>query len=99
MGRLLPATLRRRPASGDALLTNSSVLLVGRLVVAGLGWTGTVLIVRHLSTTEWGQFAFIFSFLALISVLTDLGVGRIAIGGLLDEEQDRDRWAGTYVVL
>ena len=56
--------------------------MASRLVVAALGWAGTVMIVRNLSASEWGQFSFIFGFLGLLSVITDLGVGRLVIAGL-----------------
>ncbi len=89
-----------RSRSGDeTLISSSGSLLASRLVVAGLGWAGTVLIVRTLSPSDWGRFAFIFGFLGLLSVVTDLGVGRVVIAGLLDEDTDRQHLAGTYVVL
>jgi O-antigen/teichoic acid export membrane protein len=64
-----------------------------------MGWAGTVLIVRSLSTGDWGRFSFIFGFLGLVSVVTDLGVGRIAIAALLAEQGDRRRAAGSYILL
>lgn len=85
--------------AGRALLSNSSALLSGRLTVAALGWAGTVLVVRTLTVDEWGRFSFIFSFLALVSVLTDLGIGRVVLSGLVGENVDRRAFAGTYVVL
>lgn len=83
----------------ETLISSSASLLASRLVVAGLGWAGTVLIVRTLSPSDWGRFTFIFGFLGLLSVVTDLGVGRVVIGGLLDEDTDHRHLAGTYVVL
>ncbi len=99
--------LRRRPTTpatdppsdAQTLFSGSAALLISRLVVAAMGWAGTVLIVRTLSTGDWGRFSFIFGFLGLVSVITDLGVGRIAIAGLLEGRADRRRAAGTYVLL
>jgi O-antigen/teichoic acid export membrane protein len=70
-----------------------------RYVVAALGWAGTVLIVRHLSVEQWGAFSFVFSLLGLLAVFTELGLGRVAIKGLVDGERDRATFAGTLVVL
>ena len=86
-------------APGETLLASTSVLVSGRLVMAALGWAGSVLIVRSLSPEDWGRFSFVFAFLYLISVVTELGVGRVAIGGMLDAGSDRGRFLGTYVVL
>jgi O-antigen/teichoic acid export membrane protein len=89
-----------RPRSEEATLVSSSAaLVVSRIAVAAMGWAGTVLIVRSLSTGDWGRFSFIFGFLGILSVITDLGVGRIALAGLLDQQSDRRRAAGTYVLL
>ena len=89
-----------RAAQGSTgLLGNAGALFGSRLIVAALGWAGTVLIVRTLSREQWGQFSFIFGLLGLLAVFTDLGVGRVAIAGLVDAENDRPRLAGTYIVL
>ncbi len=83
----------------QTLVKSSAALLISRMAVAAMGWAGTVLIVRNLSTGDWGRFSFIFGFLGLVSVFTDLGVGRVAIASLLDEGGDRRRAAGNYVLL
>jgi O-antigen/teichoic acid export membrane protein len=96
---------RRRNAAadttprGETLATSTGILVGSRLVMAAIGWAGSVLIVRSLSPADWGRFSFVFAFLYLISVVTELGVGRVAVGGMLDEERDRARFLGTYVVL
>lgn len=81
------------------LLSSSSALLASRLLMAALGWAGSVIIVRQLSTEDWGRFSFVFGFLGILSVLTDLGVGRVAIASLLEEGTDRRRSGGVYVLL
>ncbi len=92
---------RRRPneprvlTDAESLISSSGALIASRLAVAVMGWAGTVLIVRNLSTADWGRFSFIFGFLGLLSVITDLGVGRLAIAGLLEEHTDRSRFAGS----
>jgi O-antigen/teichoic acid export membrane protein len=81
------------------LLADAGTLLVGRLGVAALGWAGTLLIVRSLSVDEFGRFSFIFGFLGLVATLTEFGIGRVAVAGILDEDRDRGAFAGTYVLL
>ncbi len=78
---------------------NTAALLVGRFVIALAGWAGTVLIARDLGTEKFGQFTLVFSLLGMLSIITDLGVGRIAVAALLDSDQDRELFAGTYVLL
>ena len=80
-------------------MSNAGALLGSRLAVAILGWAGTILIVRTLSTEEFGQFAFVFGLLGMLSIITDMGMGRVATSGVLDEERDKATFAGTYVVL
>jgi O-antigen/teichoic acid export membrane protein len=76
---------------------NTAVLFGGRLVGAAFGWAGTILIVRGLSHDQWGKFTFVFSFLAIVSVLFSVVSNRVAIHGLLGE--DADRFAGSYLIL
>ncbi|MGH1502469.1 MAG: flippase [Acidimicrobiales bacterium] len=98
---------------GRRLASNTAALVGSRLVVAVLGWLGTVLIARELDQEAFGQFTLVFSILGMLSVVTDLGVGRIAVAGIMQAPADRagdtaadatagpDRatFAGTYLVL
>lgn len=91
-----PATSRR---TQPGLLSNAAALVGSRLVVAVLGWAGTVLIVRRLSVEDFGRFSFVFGLLGLLHFLTDFGSGRVVVGRLADPATDRASFAGTYVVL
>lgn len=93
-----PDTQTARPP-GSRLLADAGTLLAGRLGVAVLGWAGTLLIVRSLSVDQFGRFTFIFGLLGLVSTLTELGIGRVAVAGILDEDGDRGAFAGSYVLL
>ncbi len=86
-------------AAGRTIAANTGSLVLARFVVAALGWSGTVLIVRTLSVDGWGRFSFVFALLGVLSVFTDLGVGRVAIKGLLDAGTDSAAFAGTLVML
>jgi O-antigen/teichoic acid export membrane protein len=78
-------------------MANSASMLVGRVVVAVLAWSGTILIVRSLSHTQWGEFTFVFSLLGLLAIVSNLVNSRVALYGLLRD--DAERFAGSYVVL
>ena len=87
------------PPRRDALVSNTGAMLLGRVFIAAMGWAGTLLITNHLSTSEFGQFTFVFSLLGMMSIVTEMGVGRVAINGMLDDRTDRGRFAGSYVVM
>lgn len=81
------------------ILTNSSWLVGSRLVVAAIQWFTTLLIIRTLSVDEFGQFSLIFGILGMLSIITDMGLGRIAVAMLMDAEVDQSRAAGAYITL
>lgn len=87
------------PPRRDSLVSNTGAMLLGRVLIAAMGWAGTLLINNHLSTAEFGQFTFVFSLLGMMSIVTEMGVGRVAINGMLDPDIDRGRFAGSYVVM
>ncbi|MCX8553821.1 flippase [Mycolicibacterium mucogenicum] len=71
-----------------AAVKNSVAMLASRLIIAAMGWTGSILIARALSPTEWGQFSFVFGLLGLLSIVTDLGIGRVILARLVDSEDE-----------
>ncbi|WP_323793450.1 flippase, partial [Nocardioides sp.] len=88
------------PPPEAGLLNNTTWLIGSRLVVAGLGWGGTVLIARDLDLEGFGRFTLIFAVLGLMSIVTDMGIGRIALSGMLDDpDGDPGGFAGAYIVL
>lgn len=93
------ATERGSRPGVTGLLNNASALIASRLVVAALGWAGTIFIIRRLDPTEWGQFAFVFSVLGMLSFITALGSNRVVLARLARDTEDRGAFAGTYVVL
>ncbi|MDQ3980841.1 MAG: flippase [Actinomycetota bacterium] len=74
-------------------------MIGARYAVAALGWLGTIIMVRRLSVAEFGRFTFVFSLIGMIAVFTELGLGRMAIKGLVDEGRDKASFAGTLVAL
>ena len=73
-------------------------LLIGRVVSAIAGWTGTVVIARELSPADWGGYSFIFGLLGIVGLVVDLQVGRIVLREVLDAGDDAGRVVGSYVM-
>jgi len=67
--------------------------------VALFGWTGTIIIARTLDQATFGKFTFVFGLLGMMMVVTDMGLGRVAIRGVLPDAVEPDRFAGGYVAL
>lgn len=87
-----------------SVLANTGSLMASRIAQAVLGWAGTLLIARSLDLHEFGRFTVIFTVLGLMAVVTDMGIGRIAVRGMLGEDDsgashDPGRFAGTYIML
>jgi O-antigen/teichoic acid export membrane protein len=85
-------------ASQSRVVADTVWLLAARVVVAVLGWSGTILIVRSLSTTSWGQFAFLFNLMSLLFIITNAVGPRVALRGMI-ERSDPERYAGSYIIL
>src|SRR5690349_6902640 len=97
------AVLQDNPATPSDHATaagrNTLALLLSRLAISIMGWAGTVLIARLLSPTDWGVFSFVFGLLGMMSIITDLGVGRVVLARLLDEDSDPEAFASSFVAL
>ncbi|MGH9158095.1 MAG: polysaccharide biosynthesis C-terminal domain-containing protein [Acidimicrobiales bacterium] len=84
---------------GSSMLAGSGVLLGGRLVVAALGWAGTLVVARQLSPDDWGAYSLVFSLLGLVSLITDLRVGRLVLGELLEAGEAGGPVIGSYLTM
>lgn len=81
-------------------INNTVALLASRVATAIMGWAGTVIIARMLSPDEWGQFSLVFGVLGMMSVITDLGVGRVVLSRLTgDDHVEIGRVAASFVSL
>jgi O-antigen/teichoic acid export membrane protein len=94
-----PEQLATDAAAGRKLLTSTGALVASRLVVAVLGWAGTILIVRALTPQEWGQFSLVFTVLGTLSFVTSLGSGRIVLAELVRRSPGGGDYAGTYILM
>ncbi len=80
-------------------IRGSSMLLVGRSLSMGVNFVTQVLIVRALTQTDYGAFAYALSIVALGQMVITLGLDRGASRFLTiyDELEDHDRLLGTIV--
>jgi O-antigen/teichoic acid export membrane protein/dienelactone hydrolase len=79
---------------------NIGSMLLGRVSVAAMGWIGSILIARSLGGDEWGQYSFVFGLLGVLSVITDLGVGRVVLARLVaDDEEETQLVASSFIAL
>lgn len=66
----------------ESLAGGAGVLVAGRVAVALMGWTGTLLVVRALSARDWGSYSLVFSVMGLVGLLADLRLGRSVLRDL-----------------
>jgi O-antigen/teichoic acid export membrane protein len=81
------------------MLTGAGALVVGRYGVAGFGWLGTVLMVRHLTDSQWGELSFVLSLLSLVGFVSDLKLSRIVLAEVIASEEGAGDVVGSYVGL
>lgn len=87
------------PEGRRSIVANSAWMVGGRLLVAVIQWSTTLLIIRTLSVDEFGQFSLIFGILGMLSIITDMGLGRVAVRMLQEATSDKPRITGAYIVL
>lgn len=81
------------------MLTGAGALVVGRYGVAAFGWFGTVLMVRHLTDSQWGQLSFVLSLLSIVGFISDLKLSRIVLAEVIASEEGAGDVVGSYVGL
>lgn len=91
---------REVAADPKAAARATLAVVASRLVVAALGWAGSVIVARSLDADEWGQFSFVFALLGVMSIVTDLGVGRVVLAKLIDGDAGEiARTASSFIAL
>jgi len=82
-------------------LRGSSLLLAGRLLSTGMQFVSQVLIVRHLTTTDFGAFAYALAAVSLFEHVSSLGLkGAISrFAPMYHEQRDFARLAGVIVLV
>lgn len=82
------------------MLSGAGVLVAGRYVVAALAWVSTIIIVRHLTKDQFGEYSFVFALLGIVGFIADLRLSRIVLSDVLDaDEEGAVRVVGSYTGL
>ncbi len=87
------------PGGRKSIVANSVWMVGGRLLVAAIQWSTSILIIRTLTVDEFGQFSLIFGVLGMLSIITDMGLGRVAVSMLQEQRTDTAWVAGAYILL
>lgn len=95
------ATRRRAKQETTHQIRGSSLLLVGRTLSMAVNFVVQILIVRYLSQTDYGAFAYALSIVALGQTVITFGLDRGASRflSIYDEHGDYDRLLGTIVMV
>jgi O-antigen/teichoic acid export membrane protein len=102
VGEGLEAAVDYREVAADpkAAARATLAMVLSRVVVAALGWAGSVIIARSLDSEQWGQFSFVFALLGVMSIVTDLGVGRVVLAKLIgDDPAEIAHTAASFLAL
>lgn len=96
-----PQAIDRPKHSGTTRqLRGSSLLLAGKLLASGLKFGISILIVRYLSVTDYGAFAYALSLVALGEVVVTLGLDRAVARfvPIYHERREYDKLFGTLLL-
>jgi O-antigen/teichoic acid export membrane protein len=82
-------------------IRGSSMLLAGRLLAVGINFTGQVLLVRYLSTVEYGVWAYALSVVGLFHGFAALGLDKVVdrFVPIYHEQRRYDRLFGTILLI
>ena len=81
-------------------IRGSSLLLVGKFITVGSNFAIQILIVRYLSKSDYGAFAYALSLASMMSTIVTLGLDRsiTRFASLYDERGAYDKLLGTIVM-
>ena len=87
-------------AETDTQLRGSSLLLAGRLLATGVAFFAQVLLVRHLSTGDFGAFAYGLGVVVSARILVSLGHNRVLTRfiAIYRERRDGSRLLGVLLM-
>jgi O-antigen/teichoic acid export membrane protein len=96
----VPEVDERRATAVKKQIRGSSLLLVGKLVTVAINFAIQVLIVRYLSKSDYGAFAYAVSLVGTLATIVTLGLDRsiTRFAAIYDEEGKYDKLLGTIVM-
>jgi O-antigen/teichoic acid export membrane protein len=89
------------PTATKREIRASTLFLAGRLILVGLNFLTQVLIVRYLSKTDYGAFAYALVVVTLVEAVITLGLDRVdkQFMATYDEQRDYPHLAGTIALV
>lgn len=81
------------------LLTNSSWLVVERIVQMLIGLFVTAIIARYFGTEQFGLFNYAVSIVALFTSIANLGLETLTVKAIVDKKEDEGKILGTTFLL
>src|SRR5262245_57220914 len=95
------APIAARAVSTKRLVRGSSLLFAGQLVSKGSNFALQVMIVRALSQSDYGAFAYALSIVTFVHYVVNLGMGRTVsrFVPIYHEERDWNRLFGTIAMI
>lgn len=100
--RLLPAFIRRRLDGRENLqriIGNTGWLFADKIVRMGAGLLVGVWVARYLGPAQFGLFNYSLAFVALFSIIANLGLDSIVVRDLVHDPTRRDETLGTAFTL
>lgn len=100
--RLLPAFIRRRLEGRENLqriIGNTGWLFADKIVRMGAGLLVGVWVARYLGPAQFGLFNYSLAFVALFSIIANLGLDSIVVRDLVHDPSRRDETLGTAFTL
>lgn len=75
------------------------MLVLGRYGVAVLGWITTVIIIRTLTPSDFGQYSVVFSVLGIIGIVSELRLSRVVLQRVMRGDDDPNEVVSSYTTL
>ena len=97
----VPASSASAKQATNKHLRGSSLLLVGRIIAMGTNFVVQVLIVRYLSKSDYGAFAYVMSLVSLASSLAVFGMDKTVTRFLpmYQEKGEHSKLYGTMIIV
>ncbi len=76
------------PKASGSIFSGAMLLGIGRYANGAVGFVGTVVIVRQLTQSDYGKFAFVLSVMAIVGFVADLKLSREVLVSLFGDEED-----------
>ncbi|HEY3130378.1 MAG TPA: flippase [Acidobacteriota bacterium] len=78
---------------------NTLALLLSNVANKILGFLIMLTVARFLGTANFGLYTYVFAYVAMFALATDLGLSTVVVRGLTQDDEAGRRWLGTALLL